>query len=113
MCFTRAGTQVRSNHYVRQRKQWRVGDGFTFKNIQRSTSDEPITQGFEEVMFRHDAASRHVDHSQRRLGLHEQITIDEPECFFVLREVHRKKVARGYELIERQHIDVHLAATLD
>ena len=58
--------------------------------------------------FVDDAAASDVDHSHRRLGLDQQIAVDEAGRLLGLRQVDREEVGLGDGLVERQQFDTHL-----
>ncbi len=92
-----------------EREQRRLGGGLGGEHIDRCTRDDTIADGFCQVAFVDDPAAGDVDQSHRRLGLDQQIAIDQTGGLLGLRQVDREEVGLGHRLIQRQQLDAHLS----
>ena len=101
--------EVRRDDDLRQVEQRRLGGGLGVEHVERGTGDHAVADALCEIGLDHDAAAGDVDHAQRRLGLEQQIAIDQPGRVLGLGEVDREEVGVGDHLIERQQLDAHLA----
>ena len=54
-------------------------------------------------------APGHVDHPQARLGLHQEVTVDQPDGFGRLRQVDRDEVGLREQLVEADELGAELA----
>ncbi len=89
-------------------KERGLGHRLGGEHVERSAGDDTITNAISEILLVHDAAAGDVDHSQRRLGLEQQIAVDQTQGLGGLGKVHRQEVRLGDQLVERQQFDPHL-----
>ncbi len=103
-----AGTEVRRDDHRVDLEQRRLGHRLGREHVERGAGDHAIAQALGEVGLVDDAATSDVHHSQARLRLHQQITVDQPDRLGRLRQVHGEEVRLGNDLIERHQLDAHL-----
>lgn len=72
----------------------------------------PATWPFDRVGQRSlvdDAASGHVDDANARLGLGQELGVDQPHRVWRLGDVQGHEIRNGHQLVERDQVHVHLA----
>ena len=86
--------------------------GSCVEHVERGAGDHAVADAFGELGLDDDPAAGDVDHAQRRLGLEQQLAVDQAGRLLVLRQVDREEVARRHDLIERHQLDAHLAGAV-
>ena len=94
---------------IEQRRLRRRFDG---EHVEGCAGDDAIANRFGQLGLVDDSAAGDVDQSHRRLGLEQQVAVDEAGRLLRLRQVDRQEVGLGDGLIERQQLDAHLARSV-
>ena len=72
----------------------------------------PVRDGVGQRVLVDDAAARHVDDPDARLGLGQQLGVDQPDRLGRLGHVDRDEVGHRHQLVEVDQLDAHLAGPL-
>ncbi|CAB4813981.1 unannotated protein [freshwater metagenome] len=103
---------MRRDHDTVESEQRRVSGGLHIEHVERGTSDHTSANSLGERRLVHDAAAGNVDHSEITLRARKRLAADQSDGLLGLGQVHREEVGLGNQILERQHLDVHLLAAL-
>ena len=109
----RRRAEVRGDHDAVELEQRRLGGGLLDEHVERGAGDAAVAHRVGERGFVDDAAAGGVDDPQRRLGVGEQLGVDQPDRVGRLRQVDGEEVGARHELLDRRHeVDAELAGAL-
>ena len=89
-------------------KQGAVSARLAVKHVKCCASNRSGRNTCGEIVFDHDATTGNIDHSKRRLGRSEKVSIDQADGLRCSREVNGEEVTYRYKVFEREKFNANL-----